>query len=89
MLAHVVGDDVDDHQHVALVRRVDERAQVVEIAEVRVGLGEVLSPVAVVAVDVGVGLDVLDDRGDPQGGDPELLDVVELICSRPFQSPPW
>jgi hypothetical protein len=35
-LAHVVGDDVDHHQHVAVVRGVDKRAQVVEVAEVGV-----------------------------------------------------
>jgi hypothetical protein len=62
-----------------VVGGVDQGAQVVEVAEVGVRLGEVDGPVAVVAVDVGVGLDVLDDRGDPQGGDAELLDVVEVL----------
>ena len=43
----------------------------VEVAEVSVGAQEVLRPVAVIAVEPGVLLDVLDDRRDPQRGDAE------------------
>ena len=61
------------------VRVVDQLAQLVEVAEVRVRAQEVLRPVAVIAVEPGVGLDVLDDRRDPQRGDAERLQVVEVI----------
>ena len=50
-----------------------------QVAEVRVELREVLLPVAVVAVDVGVGVDVLDDGRDPQRRDAEGLEVVEVV----------
>ena len=78
-LPHVVGDDVEHHLEVLVVRRRRELPELREIPEVRVRLREVLRPVAVVRVDVGVGLDVLHDGRDPQRGDAERLDVVEVI----------
>jgi hypothetical protein len=50
-----------------------EAAQRREIAEVGVERGEVLRPVAVVAVEARVGVDVLHDGRDPQGRDAEAL----------------
>ncbi len=58
---------------------VDQLAQLGEVAEVRVDVGEVLLPVAVVGVEVGVGLDVAHHRRDPQRGHAERLQVVEVI----------
>jgi hypothetical protein len=78
-LADVVGDHVEDHQHAAGVGGVDQLAQLVQIAEVRVGPQEVLGPVAVVAGEPGVLLGVLHHRRDPQRGHAELVEVVELV----------
>ncbi len=78
-LAHVVGDDVEHHLHVAAVGGLHQRAQLAHVAEVRVGLGEVLRPVAVVGVEVGVGLDVAHHGRDPNRRHPERLEVVEVV----------
>ncbi|ESU50210.1 hypothetical protein P376_1812 [Streptomyces sp. HCCB10043] len=79
----VVGDDVEEDLHALGVGLVDQLLQVGVGAEVRVDLGEVGDPVAVVArrrVLAGA-LDgpVLEDRGHPDGGGAEALDVVELL----------
>ena len=62
---------------------VDQLLQLLVGAEVRVDLGEVGDPVAVVAGrDVRAGAlhrPVLEDRGEPDGGGAQALDVVELV----------
>jgi hypothetical protein len=78
-LAHVVRDHVEDHEHPLLVRRIDELAQLLEVAEMLVRAQEVLGPVAVIAVEPRVVLDVLHDRRDPQRGDAEVLEVIEVV----------
>ena len=62
-----------------LVRPGDQAAQRGEIAEVRVQLRQVRGPVAVIAVDARIGVDVAHDGRDPQGGDAERREVVEVI----------
>ncbi len=78
----VVGDDVEEDLHALGVGLGDEVLQVLVGAEVRVDLGEVGDPVAVVAgrgVLAGAldGL-VLEEGRHPEGGGAEPLDVVEL-----------
>ncbi len=77
----VVGDDVEEDLHALGVRLGDEGLEVLVRPEVRVDLGEVGDPVAVVA---GRGVAaralhraVLEDRRHPDGGGAEALDVVE------------
>ncbi len=78
-LPHVVDDDVEDDLHPQAVRRGDEAAERGDVAEVGVGRAQVLHPVAVVPGEAGVAVDVLHDRGDPQGGDAQRLHVVEVV----------
>ena len=59
-LPHVVRDHVEDHQHPALVRLVDELAQLGQITEVSVRPQEVLRPVAVIAGEARILFGVLD-----------------------------
>ncbi len=79
----VVGDDVEEDLHALGVRLGDEVLEVLVGAEVRVDLGEVGDPVAVVA-GRGVlpralhGL-VLEDGRHPDGGGAHALDVVEPV----------
>ena len=78
----VVGDDVEVDLHAAVVGGVDQGGQVLVAAEVRVDLGEVGDPVAVVARRGAVlELDrlVLEARGQPDGVGAQPLDVVELV----------
>ena len=79
----MVGDDVEEDLDAAGVGGVDERLELGVRAEVRVDLGEVGDPVAVVAgrgVRAGA-LDrpVLEDRRHPDRGGAEPLDVVEPV----------
>jgi hypothetical protein len=78
-LAHVIDHDVEHDLHPAVVRLGDHRAQRPEVAEVGIELGEVLLPVTVVARVVRVAVDVLDNRRDPQRGDAEGLQVIEVL----------
>ena len=79
----VVGDDVEEHLEAALMSQPDQLLELVVGAEVRVDLGEVGDPVAVVAGrDVVAGAlhgPVLEDRGEPDRGRAEALDVVQLV----------
>ena len=77
----VVGDDVEVHLHAARVGLVDQRFQFGVGAQVRIDLGEVRDPVAVVTGGVVLGLDrlVLEARGQPDRRGPEPLDVVDLV----------
>ena len=61
-LRHVIGDDVEDHLEALRVRLLHQLAQLRQIAEVRIDVREVLLPVAVIGVEVGVGLEVAHDR---------------------------
>lgn len=79
----VVGDDVEEDLHALGVGLGDEVLEVLVGAEVRVDLGEVGDPVAVVAgrgVLAGAldGL-VLEDGRHPDGGGAQPLDVVEPL----------
>ena len=77
----VVGDDVEEDLHPLGVRGVDQLLHVGVGAEVRVDLGEVGDPVAVVAgaLLAGGALHrlVLEARGEPDGRRAHALDVVE------------
>ncbi len=78
----VVGDDVEEDLHPALVRLADELLHLRVGAEVRVDRGEVGDPVAVVP-GRGVGPLALDRPVLERGGQPdrraaEILDVVQL-----------
>ena len=78
----VVGDDVEEHLHAALVRLLDQLLHVGVGAEVGIDLGEVGDPVAVVAGALVAlrALDgpVLERRSQPNRGTPQVLDVVQL-----------
>ena len=79
----VVGDDVEEDLHPLGVGRRDEGLHVGVGAEVRVDLGEVGDPVAVVAgaLLAGPSLDglVLEARRQPDGRGAHVLDVVQLL----------
>jgi hypothetical protein len=77
----VVGDDVEVDLHPLGMRAVDQGTQIGVAAEVRVDLGEVGDPVAVVARRRAVfQLDrlVLEARREPDRRGAEALDVVDL-----------
>ena len=80
-VGRVVGDDVEVDLHPPAVGGVDERAQVLVRAEVRVDLGEVGDPVAVVAGALVLGLDglVLEARREPDRVRAEPADVVDPV----------
>jgi hypothetical protein len=71
MLEH----DVEQNAHFALVRLVDEKRQVVPVAEARIDVEKVLDRVAVVAVLVSA---LLEDGAQPQRRRAERLEIVEL-----------
>jgi len=78
----VVGDDVEEDLDAARVRIGDQRFELGVRAEVRVDLGEVGDPVAVIS-RTGVGSlalygTVLEARRQPDRARAEALDVVEL-----------
>ena len=77
----VVGDDVEVDLHAAGVGLVDERLELIVGAQVRIDLGEVGDPVAVVAGGLVLRLDrlVLEARGQPDRGGAQALDVVDLV----------
>jgi hypothetical protein len=74
----VVRDDVEEDLDPAAVRVVDQLPQLVVRAQVGIDLGEVRDPVAVVAGGLPLDRPVLEDRGHPQRGHAEALQVVEL-----------
>ena len=61
------------HLHAALVRRVEEAPEVVQRAVARVDADVVGDVVAVVAQRRG------EERQQPEAGDAEVLEVVELL----------
>ena len=75
----MVGDDIEDELHVALVQFVAETAQRCEIAEMRIMLEEIDRPVAVVRRKTGIFLDILDRGGNPERRDAEFLEIIEFI----------
>ena len=70
----VVHHEVGDHAHPALVRRLDERRELVERPELRRDREEVRDVVAAVPERRGV------ERQEPDAVDPEPLEVVELLA---------
>ena len=79
----VVGDDVHIDLHPARVRRIDEGLEFGIGAQMRVDRGEVGHPIAVVARALvtrrALHRLVLEDRREPDRGDAEPLDIVELL----------
>ncbi len=79
----VVGDDVEVDLHALGVGLVDEGLEVLVGAEVRVDLGEVRDPIAVIARRgvraVALYWLVLEDRSHPEGSGTQALDVVEPL----------
>nr|WP_233354229.1 hypothetical protein [Phycicoccus elongatus] len=79
----MVGDDVEEDLHALLVGGVDEGLHFGVGAQVRVDLGEVGDPVAVVTRRflAGLALDrlVLEARRQPDGRRAHALDVVEFL----------
>ncbi len=73
LVGGVVDDQLDQHLHAALVRRVEERAEVVQGAVARVDADVVGDVVAVVAQRRG------EERQQPEAGDAQVLQVVELL----------
>ena len=86
-VGRVVGDDVEEDLHALGVGRGDQCVEVLVGAQVRVDLGEVGDPVAVVAgTGVGAGAlhrPVLERRRQPDRGGAQALDVVELLVEAP------
>ena len=80
-IPHVVGDDVLDEVHAALVELGAERPVGVERPEVLVHLLQVARPVAVMAARLLQRVPPLvgDRRGDPDRCHTHSLDVVELV----------
>jgi hypothetical protein len=72
LIGGVVEHELGDHAQAALVRLVEEEAEVVERAELGVHVGVVGDVVAVVALGRGI------ERQEPQGRDAEVLQIVEL-----------
>ncbi len=75
-LADVVGDVVEDELHAAAVELGGEMAVGSESAEAGLDRVHIGGAVAVVVAGPGV---VLQDGREPDGGDAELLEVVEVI----------
>ena len=71
LIAGVIDDQLDHHLHVALVRRVEKRLEVVQGSVGRVDVDVVGDVVAVVAQRRG------KERQEPDAGDAEVLQVVE------------
>src|SRR5262249_10169147 len=75
VVAGVVEDDVQDDAHPSSMGGVHQVDRVPPRAEVGIDVEEVLDRVAV----VGVGMaSLLEDRADPEAGDAETLEVVQL-----------
>ena len=74
-VAGVVGNDVEDDVDALLVGGLDEVAELLARAEVRVHVEEVLDAVAVVA---RLECDLAERRADPQRGDAQPAEVAEL-----------
>lgn len=86
VLEHVAGvieDDVEDHADAVRVRRADQRDQIVARAEARIDVEEVLDAVAVVRL---LRRHLLEDRADPDGRDPETLEIADFRLE-PAQRP--
>src|SRR3546814_10485094 len=80
----MVGDDIHDHLHAARMRGIDQPLDLGVAAQMRIDLGEIVDPVAVIT---GATLPrcalhrlVLEDRGDPDRGDAHALTVVEPLA---------
>jgi len=83
IVARMVVDHVEQHLHAAAVGVVHQGLEIRLAAETRVEALEVVRPIAVITPVREAGasdeaVDVLDHRGDPQRGDPEIGQLVEL-----------
>ena len=81
--ARVVEDHIEQHAKPALVCLTDELHQVIATAEARIDLEEVLDTVAVVGVQVAA---LPEDRAQPDSGDAQSLEIVQL-AGNPGQCP--
>ena len=81
LVGGVVDDQLDHHLHVALVGGVEELLEVVDGAVGRVDVDVVGDVVAVVAQGRG------KEGQEPEAGDAEVLEVVELGDAGPAKSP--
>src|SRR5689334_236853 len=71
----MVENDVQHHTNVVIVRGLDHRAQVVASSKVRVDVKKVLNAVAVVGV---IGVDLFEDRAEPDGSYAQPAQVAHL-----------
>ena len=78
-LPDVVGDDVEDELHIALVKFVGESAQSGQVAEMRIVLEEIYRPISVIRGEASIFFDVFDDGRNPERRDAEGLEVVEFV----------
>ncbi len=76
----MIGDDVDDHLHVALVRGVYEATQLGDITKTRIERREVTRPIAVIAVFAIGTVHIGHDRRDPNRRGAKSLNVVQPMA---------
>ncbi len=69
---------VEDNDHTAVVGVIDEVAQILSGSEPRVDVEEVLDGVAVVGLQIGA---LLEGRVEPQPGDTQVLEIIELAAN--------
>lgn len=72
----MVGYDINHYPDSLIVGGFDEILEVLVGTKVRVSLGPVLCPVAVVA-----SINVVNDRRDPNGIESKVLDIVKFVNS--------
>ena len=74
--AHLIGDDIQHQLHAVAVNSGGEIFVILQCAEVRIDLVHVDRFVSVIVLRERVGR---IERRDPESGDPELLQVVQMI----------
>ena len=74
----MVVDDVEQHEHSAIVGRIDQVTQVLTCAEARIDIEIILDAVAVICIQVGT----LPPYGPyPKRGDSEVLKITEFASN--------
>ena len=59
--------------------RIDQLSESMKITEMRIGSGEVLSPIAVVGSEPCILFDIFDDGRDPERGHAERFDIIKIF----------